>query len=174
MKKNLLFVAMALLPVAGFVACDDDDDNNSNVTPIEEAKCKVVSTSLSQCLGSPYELAGKDDPTLLPPAYCDYIYSANNGTLKLVINNIVRNCEYDGVPEVDLGRNSFSIDIPLDGDGVMAKCLCTYSDTIVLQGFRRDIYTLSLKNIDYYANTEIDLSAGTDVEDRSQNKVFRY
>ena len=48
---------MALLPVAGFVACDDDDNENNNVTPSNVEKMEIVSTGASDCLGSPYDLA---------------------------------------------------------------------------------------------------------------------
>ena len=168
MKKNLFLMAMALLPVAGFVACDDDDNENNNVTPSNVEKMEIVSTGASDCLGSPYDLAGKGDENKF--AYCDYVYNAKNGTIKLVINNIIRNCAF--VPTVSANNNYYSKNIEVtisepskDDLADMARCECLYSDTIVMRGLS-GVHTLTINNNYYRAKTEIDFSSETDIENR--------
>ena len=159
---------MALLPVAGFVACDDDDNENNNVTPSNVEKMEIVSTGASDCLGSPYDLAGKGDENRI--AYCDYVYNAKNGTIKLVINNIIRNCAF--VPTVSANNNYYSknievtISVPSKDDLTnMVSCECLYSDTIVMRGLS-GVHTLTINNNYYRAKTEIDFSSETDIENR--------
>ena len=167
MKKNLFLVAMALLPVAGFVACDDDDNENNNVTPSNVEKMEIVSTGASDCLGSPYDMAGKGDENKF--AYCDYVYNAKNGTIKLVINNIIRNCAF--VPTVSANNNYYSKNIevtisePSKDDSTLVSCECLYSDTIVMRGLS-GVHTLTINNNYYRAKTEIDFSSETDIENR--------
>ena len=159
---------MALLPVAGFVACDDDDNENNNVTPSNVEKMEIVSTGASDCLGSPYDLAGKGDENKF--AYCDYVYNAKNGTIKLVINNIIRNCAF--VPTVSANSNYYSknievtISVPSKDDLTnTVSCECLYSDTIVMRGLS-GVHTLTINNNYYRAKTEIDFSSETDIENR--------
>ncbi len=159
---------MALLPVAGFVACDDDDNENNNVTPSNVEKMEIVSTGASDCLGSPYDLAGKGDENKF--AYCDYVYNAKNGTIKLVINNIIRNCAF--VPTVSANNNYYSknievtISVPSKDDLTnTVSCECLYSDTIVMRGLS-GVHTLTINNNYYRAKTEIDFSSETDIENR--------
>ena len=167
MKKNLFLVAMALLPVAGFVACDDDDNENNNVAPSNVEKMEIVSTGASDCLGSPYDLAGKGDENKF--AYCDYVYNAKNGTIKLVINNIIRNCAF--VPTLS-ANNYYSKNIevtisePSKDDSTLVRCECLYSDTIVMRGLS-GVHTLTIKDgSKYRAKAEIDFSSETDIENR--------
>ena len=55
-------MAMALLPVAGFVACDDDDNNsNATIIPVENKEMQPVRIVNSGCLGSPSSVNGKDE-----------------------------------------------------------------------------------------------------------------
>lgn len=159
---------MALLPVAGFVACDDDDNENNNVTPSNVEKMEIVSTGASDCLGSPYDMAGKGDENKF--AYCDYVYNAKNGTIKLVINNIIRNCAF--VPTVSANNNYYSknievtISVPSKDDLTnTVSCECLYSDTIVMRGLS-GVHTLTINNNYYRAKTEIDFSSETDIENR--------
>ncbi len=159
---------MALLPVAGFVACDDDDNENNNVTPSNVEKMEIVSTGASDCLGSPYDLAGKGDENKF--AYCDYVYNAKNGTIKLVINNIIRNCAF--VPTLSANNNYYSknievtISVPSKDDLTnTVSCECLYSDTIVMRGLS-GVHTLTINNDYYRAKTEIDFSSETDIENR--------
>ena len=159
---------MALLPVAGFVACDDDDNENNNVTPSNVEKMEIVSTGASDCLGSPYDMTGKGDENKF--AYCDYVYNAKNGTIKLVINNIIRNCAF--VPTVSANSNYYSknievtISVPSKDDLTnTVSCECLYSDTIVMRGLS-GVHTLTINNNYYRAKTEIDFSSETDIENR--------
>lgn len=168
MKKTLYLTAIALLPVAGFVACDDDDNENNNAIPSKTEKMEIVSTGASDCLGSPYDLAGKGDENKF--AYCDYVYNAKNGTIKLVINNIIRNCAF--VPTVSANNNYYSKNIevtisePSKDDSTLVRCECLYSDTIVMRGFS-GVHTLTIKDgSKYRAKTEIDFSSETDIENR--------
>lgn len=168
MKKTLYLTAIALLPVAGFVACDDDDNENNNAIPSKTEKMEIVSTGASDCLGSPYDLAGKGDENKF--AYCDYVYNAKNGTIKLVINNIIRNCAF--VPTVSANNNYYSKNIevtisePSKDDSTLVRCECLYSDTIVMRGLS-GVHTLTIKDgSKYRAKTEIDFSSETDIENR--------
>lgn len=165
MKKKLFFMTMALLPMVGFVACDDDDDNNEGqgTTPTAK-KFEVVSTKSSDCLGSPWDLLGKDENS--NSAYCDYMYDARTNTLKLIASNIQRNCE--DVPTMSAYCIDNKITSHISSDPtIITNCECIYSDTIVMRGFNPKIYTLTIYNSTFaQGSEEIDFSANKNIEGR--------
>lgn len=175
MKKTLFLTAMALLPVAGFVACDDDDNNsNATIIPVENKEMQPVRIVNSGCLGSPSSVNGKDESENNP--YCDYVYNAEDDILKLIVSNILAPCE--NVPEISAKNLADTIKVELAYSDTGVDCICVYSDTIVLRGFNKRKYTLNIREGIKMSTSELDLTSGKNVENRVyldqyiQDKVY--
>ena len=175
MKKKLFFMTMALLPVAGFVACDDDDNNsNATIIPVENKEMQPVRIVNSGCLGSPSSVNGKDESENNP--YCDYVYNAEDDILKLIVSNIVAPC--GNVPEISAKNLADTIKVELAYSDTGVDCICVYSDTIVLRGFNKKKYTLNIREGIKMSTSELDLTSGKNVENRVyldqyiQDKVY--
>lgn len=163
MRRKIFTMALAILPIAGFIACDDDQENNETpvVKPVSNTT-EVIKTGESDCLGNPYSLNKGDD---IIYAYCDIAYDAKKDQLKLIVSNIAFYCEAKTYLSASFNNDKIKVEVS-DSSKYYAKCDCLYSDTIVMQGFEKRNYTLDVYNMHYMNSTNLELGQNSDIEKR--------